>query len=123
VSWFLIIGWVAVAAAVGFWVFHAVRSYRRLVTIERLVLWGWGAVGALIIAGLIGKPYVFIAASGPLMVAIGLLVALNVHGVADRLGSRRIPAFPQQSAGQWRLQGAFCALVGAVFSLAIGRVF
>jgi hypothetical protein len=123
VSWFLIVGWIAVAAWLVFLVFHAARGYHRLVTIERVVLWGWAAVCVLVIASLIGKSYFFIAASSLPMIAIGLLIAFDFHGIADRLSARRIPAFPPRSRQEWRLQGAFCALVGAVFSLAFGRVF
>jgi hypothetical protein len=51
---------------------------------------GGFAIALLAFIGVVGQLYVVVACAGILMIPLGLLVALDVHGVADRLGARRM---------------------------------
>lgn len=113
----------AIAAA---FLFELARAYRTLANVELVALWWWAAIASLALAGTRGPTYLLIGLAGALMVGLGLFVAFNVHGIADRLAGRRMGIGPfrqQQSAVAWRFSGCFVAVIGGVWTLALGSAF
>jgi hypothetical protein len=113
----------AIAAAL---LFGLARAYRTLENVELVALWWWAAIAVLAVGGLAGPTYLLLGFAGVLMVGLGLFVALNVRGIADRLGKRRmgIGAFwTQQSAAYWRFAGVFLIIIGAFWTLAFKSAF
>jgi hypothetical protein len=111
---------VAIAAAFGF---ALVRVYRSLAPVEFVALWWWAAIAVLAFAGIAGQVPFVSGLAGVLMIGLGLFLALNMRGIADRLGRRRmgVGAFwTQYSPSYWRLSGFFLAVVGAFWTLAFG---
>jgi hypothetical protein len=119
---FLIVAAVVAAVILLLGIAQAARNYRTLATIERIALWWWVLIGVLAFAGVLGGTDPLIGIAGLLMVGLGLVIALNVQGVADRLGARRVGVamfWTQQSPAYWRFSGVFLAVVGAFWSIAL----
>jgi hypothetical protein len=112
----------AVIAAVL--LFGLVRAYRTLENVELVVLWWWAAIAVVALGGIAGPTYLLLGLAGLLMVGLGIFVALDVRGVAERLAGRRMgigPIWTQQSAAYWRCSGVFLAVIGAFWTVAFGR--
>jgi len=114
---------IAIAAAL---LVGLVRAYRRLERVELVVLWWWAAIAVLAFGGMAGPTYLLLGFAGVMMIGLGAFVALNVLGIAERLGSRRMgigPLWTQQSAASWRFSGSFLVVIGAVWTLAFKSAF
>jgi hypothetical protein len=115
----LLVG-VVIAAA---FVYGIVRAFRRLARVEALALCWWAAVALLAFVGISTRQHAVIGLAGVLMLGLGLFLALDMGGIADRLGRRRIgfgPVWTQYSPAYWRLSGLFLAVIGAFWTLALG---
>jgi hypothetical protein len=113
----------AIAAA---FLFGLARAYRTLANVELVALWWWAAIAALAFAGTLGPTYLLLGLAGVLMIGLGLFVAFNVRGIADRLAGRRMglgPFWKQRSAAYWRFSGCSVAVIGGFWTLALGSVF
>lgn len=115
---------IALAAAIGAAFLLAIlRAYRTLARAEFVALWWWAAITVLAFAGIAGHVRLLSGIAGVLMLGLGLFLATNTQGIADRLARRRMgigSAWAQYSASYWRLSGAFLAIVGAFWTLAFG---
>jgi hypothetical protein len=111
---------VAIGAA---FLFAIVRAYRRLRGVEFLAMWWWAAIVVLGFVGIATHVHFVSGLAGVLMLGLGLFLALNMRGIADRLGSRRMglgSLWTQYSPAYWRLSGFFLAGVGGFWTLAFG---
>jgi hypothetical protein len=117
----------ALGAAIGAaLLFGLARAYRTLASVELVVLWWWAAIAILVLGGVAGPTYLLIGLAGVLMVGLGLFVAFDVRGIAERLARRRMgigPVWTQRSAAHWRITGAGVAVIGAFWTLAFGSAF
>lgn len=123
---FTAVGILLAAAIAAVFIFGLARAYRTLANVELVALWWWAAIAALAFAGTPGPTYLLLGLAGVLMIGLGIFVAFNVRGIADRLGARRIGVGPfsmQQSAGYWRFSGSFVAVIGCFWALALGSAF
>jgi hypothetical protein len=119
--WTLLVTLIPLAiAAVA--VLAVARVYPRLASVERLALWWWAAIAVVAAAGfLTGPSYLLIGVAGVLMSGLGLFVALNVRGIADKLAQRRMgvgPIWQQSSPAWWRFSGGMLTLIGVFWALA-----
>jgi hypothetical protein len=115
---------IALGAAIGAaFLFAVIRAYRTLARVEFVALWWWAAITVLAFAGIAGQVRLVSGIAGVLMLGLGLFLATNTRGIADRLAVRRMgigSAWMQYSSAYWRLSGAFLAIVGAFWTLAFG---
>jgi hypothetical protein len=115
---------IALGAAIGAaFLFAVLRAYRTLARAEFVALVWWAAITVLAFAGVAGHVRLMSGIAGVLMLGLGLFLATNTRGIADRLATRRMgigSAWSQYSASYWRLSGAFLAVVGAFWTLAFG---
>jgi hypothetical protein len=122
VTWFTAlvtaVGIIFLLVAVG----AVLRVYPRLESVERLALWWWAAIAVVAAAGFFAGPsYLLIGVAGVLMCGLGLFVALNVRGIADKLAQRRMgvgPIWQQSSPAWWRFSGGMLTLIGVFWALA-----
>jgi hypothetical protein len=119
--WTLLVTLIPLAiAAVA--VLAVARVYPRLASVERLALWWWAAIAVVAAAGFFtGPSYLLIGVAGVLMSGLGLFVALNVRGIADKLAQRRMgvgPIWQQSSPAWWRFSGGMLTLIGVFWALA-----
>ena len=119
--WTLLVTLIPIAIAVVA-VLAVARVYPRLESVERLALWWWAAIAVFAAAGFFtGPSYLLIGVAGVLMSGLGLFVALNVRGIADKLAQRRMgvgPIWQQSSPAWWRFSGGMLTLIGLFWALA-----
>jgi hypothetical protein len=105
----------------------AIRVYPRLASVERLALWWWIVIAVVAAAGLFSGPtYLVLGVAGVLMIGLGLFIAFNFKGIADKLGQRSIgvgPLWQQWSPAWWRFSGGVLLIISAFWALAFGSAF
>jgi hypothetical protein len=77
-------------AIAGAFAFGLVRAFRRLAGVEVLALFWWGAIAILAFTGIATEVHFVSGLAGVLMLTLGMFLALNMRGIADRLGRRRM---------------------------------
>ena len=110
-------------AIAGAFAFGLVRAFRRLAGVEVLALFWWAAIAILAFTGIATQVHFVSGLAGVLMLTLGMFLALNMRGIADRLGRRRMgfgSLWTQYSPSYWRLSGFFLAVIGAFWTLAFG---
>ncbi len=122
---FILFGLLGISIALGA-TLSVRRVYRSLAKIERVTLWWWVAIAMLALASMVTQTYLLIGCAGVLMIGLGFLIGLDVGGIAERLGSRRMgfgPFWTQQSPAWWRFSGLFLVVIGAGWTLAFMSSF
>jgi hypothetical protein len=126
-SWFTALTSVFAAAFLVMSAVAVIRVYPRLASVERLALWWWIVIAVVAAAGLFSGPtYLVLGVAGVLMIGLGLFIAFNFKGIADKLGQRSIgvgPLWQQWSPAWWRFSGGVLLIISAFWALAFGSAF
>jgi hypothetical protein len=96
-----------------------VRDYKKISSVEKVALWWWAAITVGALVGLPAQAHLLVGVDGVLMIGLGLFVALNVRGITERLGRRRLGLGP----ARWRFGGLVLLAIGALWALQLSSGF
>jgi hypothetical protein len=108
-----------VAVFFGAGVAKALEAYPSLAGVERVTLWWWLGTAALLFGTAAAKRPDLGIATAVSMAGLGLFMASNLHGVADRLSNRITGVWvfrTKLSARDWRINGVILAIFAPIWA-------